>query len=174
MDLSQPRHDIPVVFLVLVLVLGGLGVVLLTNLIYSAFSLRFVFISISLFYISLNSYFVAAAKLLIYIRAINALILFAIMFMNASKYSKDRDITFRTDFISVILSLDNNFSFELSSFFSILLIRKFQPPFLSFFQCSGGTPRYVIDIVPTLHSNLIAKTVPCCFDKFNGINSLLE
>lgn len=89
MDLPRPIHDILVVFLGSVLVLGGLGVVLLTNPIYSAFSLGFVLISISLFYISLNSYFVAAAQLLIYVGAINVLILFAVMFMNASEYSKD-------------------------------------------------------------------------------------
>lgn len=79
MDLPRPIHDILVVFLGSVLVLGGLGVVLLTNPIYSAFSLGFVLISISLFYISLNSYFVAAAQLLIYVGAINVLILFAVM-----------------------------------------------------------------------------------------------
>jgi len=89
MDLPGPIHDILVVFLGSVLVLGGLGVVLLTNPIYSAFSLGLVLISISLFYISLNSYFVAAAQLLIYVGAINVLILFAVMFMNGSEYSKD-------------------------------------------------------------------------------------
>jgi NAD(P)H-quinone oxidoreductase subunit 6 len=49
----------------------------------------FVLIFISLFYISTNSYFVAAAQLLIYVGTINVLILFAVMFMNASEYSKD-------------------------------------------------------------------------------------
>jgi NAD(P)H-quinone oxidoreductase subunit 6 len=61
MNLSQPIHDILVIFLRSVLVLGGLGIVLLTNPIYSVFSLKFVLIFISLFYISLNSYFVATA-----------------------------------------------------------------------------------------------------------------
>src|SRR5664279_2392832 len=89
MDLPGPIHDILVVFLGSVLVLGGLVVVLLTNPIYSAFSLGLVLISISLFYISLNSYFVAAAQLLMYVGAINVLILFAVMFMNGSEYSKE-------------------------------------------------------------------------------------
>jgi NAD(P)H-quinone oxidoreductase subunit 6 len=89
MDLPRPIHDILVVFMGSILVLGGLGVVLLTNPIHSAFSLGFVLISISLFYISLNSYFVAAAQLLIYVGAINVLILLAIMFVNASEYFKD-------------------------------------------------------------------------------------
>ncbi|KAJ6818963.1 NADH dehydrogenase subunit I [Iris pallida] len=65
MDLPGPIHDILVVFLGSFLILGGLGVVLLTNPIYFAFSLGLVLVCISLFYILLNSYFVATAQLLI-------------------------------------------------------------------------------------------------------------
>nr|YP_009122640.1 NADH-plastoquinone oxidoreductase subunit 6 [Masdevallia coccinea]YP_009129747.1 NADH-plastoquinone oxidoreductase subunit 6 [Masdevallia picturata]YP_010998418.1 NADH dehydrogenase subunit G [Dracula erythrochaete]WRQ16553.1 NADH dehydrogenase subunit G [Dracula astuta]AID52084.1 NADH-plastoquinone oxidoreductase subunit 6 [Masdevallia picturata]AJJ48563.1 NADH-plastoquinone oxidoreductase subunit 6 [Masdevallia coccinea]WPM86577.1 NADH dehydrogenase subunit G [Dracula erythrochaete] len=89
MDLPGPIHDILIVFLGSVLILGGLGVVLLTNPIDSAFSLGLVLVCISLFYISLNSYFVAAAQLLIYVGAVNVLIIFAVMFMNGSEYSND-------------------------------------------------------------------------------------
>nr|YP_009709765.1 NADH dehydrogenase subunit 6 [Spathiphyllum cannifolium]YP_009759285.1 NADH dehydrogenase subunit 6 [Spathiphyllum patulinervum]QEX95631.1 NADH dehydrogenase subunit 6 [Spathiphyllum cannifolium]QIQ48485.1 NADH dehydrogenase subunit 6 [Spathiphyllum patulinervum] len=89
MDLTGPIHDILVVFLGLALILGGLGVVLVTNPIYSAFSLGLVLVCISLFYILLNSYFVAAAQLLIYVGAINVLIIFAVMFMKGSEYSTD-------------------------------------------------------------------------------------
>nr|AXN54508.1 NdhG [Calochilus grandiflorus]AXN54509.1 NdhG [Calochilus pulchellus]AXN54510.1 NdhG [Calochilus paludosus]AXN54511.1 NdhG [Calochilus robertsonii]AXN54512.1 NdhG [Calochilus therophilus]AXN54513.1 NdhG [Calochilus sandrae]AXN54514.1 NdhG [Thelymitra antennifera]AXN54515.1 NdhG [Thelymitra longifolia] len=89
MDLPGPIHDILVVFLESVLILVGLGVVLLTNPIDSAFSLGLVLVCISLFYISLNSYFVAAAQFLIYVGAINVLIIFAVMFMNGSEYSND-------------------------------------------------------------------------------------
>nr|YP_009676825.1 NADH-plastoquinone oxidoreductase subunit 6 [Heritiera elata]QDE13757.1 NADH-plastoquinone oxidoreductase subunit 6 [Heritiera elata] len=89
MDLPGPIHDFLLVFLGLGLILGSLGVILLTNPIYSAFSLGFVFVCISLFYILSNSHFVAAAQLLIYVGAINVLILFAVMFMNGSEYSKD-------------------------------------------------------------------------------------
>nr|YP_010631814.1 NADH dehydrogenase subunit G [Costus barbatus]YP_010631902.1 NADH dehydrogenase subunit G [Costus dubius]YP_010631990.1 NADH dehydrogenase subunit G [Costus beckii]YP_010632078.1 NADH dehydrogenase subunit G [Costus woodsonii]YP_010632166.1 NADH dehydrogenase subunit G [Monocostus uniflorus]AHA13063.1 NADH-plastoquinone oxidoreductase subunit 6 [Costus pulverulentus]AYP32354.1 NADH-plastoquinone oxidoreductase subunit 6 [Costus gabonensis]AYP32428.1 NADH-plastoquinone oxidoreductase subun len=89
MDLPGPIHDILIVFLGSVLLLGGLGVVLLTNPIYSAFSLGLVLFCISLFYILSNSLFVAAAQLLIYVGAINVLILFAVMFMNGSEYSND-------------------------------------------------------------------------------------
>nr|YP_009338989.1 NADH-plastoquinone oxidoreductase subunit 6 [Pelargonium endlicherianum]API84946.1 NADH-plastoquinone oxidoreductase subunit 6 [Pelargonium endlicherianum]QBX02021.1 NADH dehydrogenase subunit G [Pelargonium endlicherianum] len=89
MDLPGPIHDFLLVFLGSGLILGSLGVVLLTNPISSAFSLGFVFICISLFYILSNSYFVAAAQLLIYVGAINVLILFAVMFMNGSEYYKD-------------------------------------------------------------------------------------
>nr|YP_009864884.1 NADH-plastoquinone oxidoreductase chain 6 [Wurmbea burttii]QKE32879.1 NADH-plastoquinone oxidoreductase chain 6 [Wurmbea burttii] len=89
MDLPGPIHDILVVFLGSVLILGGLGVVLFTNPIYSAFSLGLVLVCISLFYILSNSYFVASAQLLIYVGAINVLIIFAVMFMNSSEYSND-------------------------------------------------------------------------------------
>nr|YP_009501451.1 NADH-plastoquinone oxidoreductase subunit 6 [Passiflora pittieri]AXB38019.1 NADH-plastoquinone oxidoreductase subunit 6 [Passiflora pittieri] len=88
MDLSGSIHDFLLVFLGLGLIFGGLGVVLLTNPIYSAFSLGFVLVCISLFYILSNSHFVAAAQLLIYVGAINVLILFTVMFMNGPEYSK--------------------------------------------------------------------------------------
>nr|ATL62819.1 NADH dehydrogenase subunit 6 [Lasianthus sp. Kainulaninen et al. 17] len=89
MDLPVPIHDFLLVFLGSGLILGGLGVVLLPNPIYSAFSLGVVLVSISLFYIILNSYFVAAAQLLIYVGAINVLIIFAVMFISGSEYYKD-------------------------------------------------------------------------------------
>nr|YP_010581042.1 NdhG [Sarracenia alata]UZT27369.1 NdhG [Sarracenia alata] len=91
MDLSGPIHDFLLVFLGLDLILGNPGVILFPNPNYSAFSLGLVFICISLFYILSNSHFVAAAQLLIYVDvgAINVLIIFAMMFMNGSEYSKD-------------------------------------------------------------------------------------
>nr|YP_009633096.1 NADH dehydrogenase subunit 6 [Piper laetispicum]QBS47954.1 NADH dehydrogenase subunit 6 [Piper laetispicum] len=92
MGLPGPIHDILLVFLGSGIVLGSLGVILLTNTIYSAFSLGLVLVCISLFYILSNSYFVAAAQLLIYVGAINVLIIFAVMFMKGSEYSKDFSI----------------------------------------------------------------------------------
>nr|YP_010248683.1 NADH-plastoquinone oxidoreductase subunit 6 [Sanicula rubriflora]YP_010305079.1 NADH dehydrogenase subunit 6 [Sanicula astrantiifolia]YP_010312244.1 NADH-plastoquinone oxidoreductase subunit 6 [Sanicula odorata]YP_010316634.1 NADH-plastoquinone oxidoreductase subunit 6 [Sanicula giraldii]YP_010316718.1 NADH-plastoquinone oxidoreductase subunit 6 [Sanicula flavovirens]YP_010728047.1 NADH-plastoquinone oxidoreductase subunit 6 [Sanicula hacquetioides]YP_010728132.1 NADH-plastoquinone oxidore len=89
MDLPGPIHDFLLVFLGSGLILGGLGVVLLPNPIYSAFSLGLVLVCTSLFYILSNSHFVAAAQLLIYVGAINVLIIFAVMFMNGSEYYKD-------------------------------------------------------------------------------------
>nr|AGW97749.1 NADH-plastoquinone oxidoreductase subunit 6 [Ipomoea pedicellaris] len=89
MDLPGPLHDFLLVFLGSGLILGGVGVVLFPNPIYSAFSLGLVLVCISLFYILSNSYFVAAAQLLIYVGAINVLILFAVMFLNGSEYSND-------------------------------------------------------------------------------------
>ncbi|NP_904152.1 NADH dehydrogenase subunit 6 (chloroplast) [Amborella trichopoda] len=86
MDLLGPIHDILLVSLGSGIILGSLGVVLLTNPIYSAFSSGLVLVRISLFHILSNSYFVAAAQLLIYVGAINVLIIFAVMFMNGSEY----------------------------------------------------------------------------------------
>nr|YP_009519970.1 NADH-plastoquinone oxidoreductase subunit 6 [Naravelia pilulifera]YP_009521978.1 NADH-plastoquinone oxidoreductase subunit 6 [Naravelia zeylanica]YP_010601048.1 NADH-plastoquinone oxidoreductase subunit 6 [Clematis aureolata]ASA34025.1 NADH-plastoquinone oxidoreductase subunit 6 [Naravelia pilulifera]ASA46926.1 NADH-plastoquinone oxidoreductase subunit 6 [Naravelia pilulifera]AXP85738.1 NADH-plastoquinone oxidoreductase subunit 6 [Naravelia zeylanica]QFV18107.1 NADH dehydrogenase subunit 6 len=89
MDLPGPIHDFLLVFWGLGLIVGSLGVVLLINPIFSAFSLGLVLVCTSLFHIPSNSHFVAAAQLLIYVGAINVLIVFAVMFMNGSEYYKD-------------------------------------------------------------------------------------
>nr|YP_010833921.1 NADH dehydrogenase subunit 6 [Dioscorea gracillima]WFP44006.1 NADH dehydrogenase subunit 6 [Dioscorea gracillima] len=110
MDLLGPIHDILVIFLGSVLILGGLGVVLFTNLIYSAFSLGCVLFCISLFYISSNSYFVAAAQLLIYVGAINVLIIFAVMFINHSEYSNDSHLWIIGDGVTSVVCTSIFFS----------------------------------------------------------------
>jgi len=61
---------------------AALGVVLFSNIVYSAFLLGGVFLSISGMYLLLNADFVAAAQVLIYVGAVNVLILFAIMLVN--------------------------------------------------------------------------------------------
>ncbi|MEM8504047.1 MAG: NADH-quinone oxidoreductase subunit J [Cyanobacteria bacterium P01_D01_bin.1] len=66
----------------LMMIAGALGVVLLSNIVYSAFLLGFVFISIAGLYILLNAGFVAAAQVLVYVGAVNVLILFGIMLVN--------------------------------------------------------------------------------------------
>lgn len=60
----------------------ALGVVLLSNIVYSAFLLGGVFISIAGIYLLLNADFVASAQILVYVGAITVLILFAIMLVN--------------------------------------------------------------------------------------------
>jgi NAD(P)H-quinone oxidoreductase subunit 6 len=60
----------------------ALGVVLASSIVYSAFLLGGVFISMAGMYLLLNSDFVAAAQVLIYVGAVNVLILFAIMLVN--------------------------------------------------------------------------------------------
>jgi NAD(P)H-quinone oxidoreductase subunit 6 len=64
------------------LLLGSLGVVLLPNIVYSAFLLGGVFLSMAGLYLMLNASFVAAAQVLVYVGAVNVLILFAIMLVN--------------------------------------------------------------------------------------------
>lgn len=61
---------------------SALGVVLLSNIVYSAFLLGGVFVGISGMYVLLNAGFVAAAQILIYVGAVNVLILFGIMLVN--------------------------------------------------------------------------------------------
>jgi NAD(P)H-quinone oxidoreductase subunit 6 len=68
--------------LAVMMVGAALGVVLFSNIVYSAFMLGGVFISIAGMYLLLNSDFVAAAQVLIYVGAVNVLILFAIMLVN--------------------------------------------------------------------------------------------
>ena len=64
-------------FLVLssVIVLGALGVVLLSNIVYSAFLLGGVFLAVAGLYLLLNASFVAAAQVLVYVGAVNVLIM---------------------------------------------------------------------------------------------------
>lgn len=73
-----------VCFLVLssVVVFGSIGVVLLPNIVYSAFLLGGVFLGVAGLYLLLNASFVAAAQILVYVGAVNVLILFAIMLVN--------------------------------------------------------------------------------------------
>ena len=66
----------------LIIIVGALGVVLLENIVYSAFLLGGVFMSVAGLYLLLNASFVAAAQVLVYVGAINVLILFAIMLVN--------------------------------------------------------------------------------------------
>ncbi|MEB3248805.1 MAG: NADH-quinone oxidoreductase subunit J [Microcystaceae cyanobacterium] len=82
MNLAEGVQVVSFAILAALVIGAALGVVLLSNIVYSAFLLGGVFISISGIYILLNADFVAAAQILIYVGAINVLILFAIMLVN--------------------------------------------------------------------------------------------
>ncbi|NEP14301.1 MAG: NADH-quinone oxidoreductase subunit J [Symploca sp. SIO2C1] len=82
MNLAEAVQIISVGLLSVMMLGAALGVVLLNNIVYSAFLLGGVFISISGLYLLLNADFVAAAQILIYVGAVNVLILFAIMLVN--------------------------------------------------------------------------------------------
>ena len=66
----------------LVVIIGALGVILLENIVYSAFLLGGVFMSVAGLYLLLNASFVAAAQVLVYVGAVNVLIIFAIVLVN--------------------------------------------------------------------------------------------
>ena len=82
MDLALSAQLICFLLLATTLLVGALGVVLLPNVVYSAFLLAGVLLSIAGLYLLLNASFVAAAQVLIYVGAVNVLILFAIMLVN--------------------------------------------------------------------------------------------
>jgi NAD(P)H-quinone oxidoreductase subunit 6 len=82
MTIASSTQLICFVVLSATLVLGALGVVLLPNIVYSAFLLGGVFLSVAGLYLMLNASFVAAAQVLVYVGAVNVLILFAIMLVN--------------------------------------------------------------------------------------------
>ncbi|MDR5638315.1 MULTISPECIES: NADH-quinone oxidoreductase subunit J [unclassified Thermosynechococcus] len=82
MDLATLTQTITFFALAAAVIVAALGVVLLNNVVYSAFLLGGVFLSISGLYILMNADFVSAAQILIYVGAVNVLILFAIMLVN--------------------------------------------------------------------------------------------
>ncbi|MGI0480652.1 NADH-quinone oxidoreductase subunit J [Geminocystis sp. CENA526] len=85
MEISQSVQFIAFVILSVLMIGAALGVVLFDNIVYSAFLLGGVFMSISGLYILLNADFVAAAQILVYVGAVNVLILFAIMLVNKTE-----------------------------------------------------------------------------------------
>lgn len=82
MNLAEGVQIVSFGILAAMMIGTALGVVLLPKIVHSAFLLAGVFISISGLYILLNADFVAAAQILIYVGAVNVLILFAIMLVN--------------------------------------------------------------------------------------------
>lgn len=82
MNLAEGVQIVSLGVLAVLMLATALGVVLLENIVYSAFLLGGVFISISGLYVLLNAGFVAAAQILIYVGAVNVLILFGIMLVN--------------------------------------------------------------------------------------------
>lgn len=85
MEIAQNVQFIAFIVLSVTMIAAALGVVLFDNIVYSAFLLGGVFLSISGLYILLNADFVAAAQILIYVGAVNVLILFAIMLVNKTE-----------------------------------------------------------------------------------------
>ena len=82
MTIASSIQQICFLTLSAIVVFGALGVVLLPNIVYSAFLLGGVFLGMAGLYLLLNASFVAAAQILVYVGAVNVLILFAIMLVN--------------------------------------------------------------------------------------------
>ena len=82
MSIASTTQQICFLVLAATTVVGSLGVVLLPNIVYSAFLLGGVFLSVAGLYLLLNASFVAAAQILGYVGAVNVLVLFAIMLVN--------------------------------------------------------------------------------------------
>ena len=64
------------------IVVASLGVVLLRKIIYSALLLALVLLCVSLLYLLLSADFLAASQALVYVGAVNVLIMFGIMLVN--------------------------------------------------------------------------------------------
>ena len=82
MNLAEGVQLVSLVLLSLMMISAALGVVLIKNVVYSAFLLGATFISAAGLYLLLNADFVATAQVLIYVGAVNVLIIFAIMLVN--------------------------------------------------------------------------------------------
>ena len=82
MNIAASTEQICFLILSSIIIAGSLGVVLINNIVYSAFMLGGVFLSVAGLYLLLNASFVAAAQVLVYVGAVNVLILFAIMLVN--------------------------------------------------------------------------------------------
>ena len=104
LNLSDPTKSIILLFIELAILIGSLGVVLFRQIIYSALLLGFVFICVALMYLLLNADFLAAAQVLIYIGAVNVLIVFAIMLVNKPDLEQNHNVTFG-EIISALMSI---------------------------------------------------------------------
>ena len=91
MSIAITTQIICFIVLSLVILIGALGVVLLESIVYSAFLLGGVFMSVAGLYLLLNASFVAAAQVLVYVGAVNVLIIFAIMLVNKKEDLKPID-----------------------------------------------------------------------------------
>lgn len=103
MNLAEGVQIVSFGLLALMMIGSALGVVLFSNIVYSAFLLGAVFTSMAGMYLLLNADFVAAAQLLIYVGSVNVLILFAIMLVNKREdFAQVPNTTFRKLLTAVV------------------------------------------------------------------------
>ncbi len=105
MNIANSTELICFIVLSTIIVIGGIGVIFLNNIVYSAFLLGGVFMSVAGLYLLLNASFVAAAQILVYVGAVNVLILFAIMLVNKREELKPiKGLQIRRLFSGVVIS----------------------------------------------------------------------
>ena len=85
MNLAEGVQIVSFGILSVMMIAGALGVVLFSNIVYSAFLLCGVFTSIAGLYLLLNADFVAAAQVLIYVGAVNVLICLRLCWLTSAK-----------------------------------------------------------------------------------------
>jgi NAD(P)H-quinone oxidoreductase subunit 6 len=91
LDIDDTTNWFLVSLLNIGILLGALGVVFLRKIIYSALLLGFVFVCVALWYLLLSADFLAAAQVLIYVGAVNVLIVFAIMLVNTPNIQSKKE-----------------------------------------------------------------------------------
>nr|YP_010932389.1 subunit 6 of NADH-plastoquinone oxidoreductase [Hormidiella parvula]WKT05991.1 subunit 6 of NADH-plastoquinone oxidoreductase [Hormidiella parvula] len=94
-DLLQASQAASLSLVELGVLIGALGVVLAPTMVYAALCLGVTLIGVALVYLFLNADFVAAVQLLIYVGAINVLILFAIMLVGQGSSSEQQPLGYR-------------------------------------------------------------------------------
>lgn len=87
LHLLQTPESIISTLIELGIITGSLGLILVRKIIYSALLLGFVFICVALLYLMLDADFLAASQVLIYVGAVNVLIVFCIMLVGTSSNS---------------------------------------------------------------------------------------
>jgi NAD(P)H-quinone oxidoreductase subunit 6 len=112
LDINDNTNYFIISILDIGIIFGALGIVFLRKIIYSALLLGLVFICIALWYLLLNADFLAAAQVLIYVGAVNVLIVFAIMLVNKPSIQSHKqwttgDILASSVFVGLFLFLTN-------------------------------------------------------------------
>nr|YP_635801.1 NADH dehydrogenase subunit 6 [Chara vulgaris]Q1ACE6.1 RecName: Full=NAD(P)H-quinone oxidoreductase subunit 6, chloroplastic; AltName: Full=NAD(P)H dehydrogenase subunit 6; AltName: Full=NADH-plastoquinone oxidoreductase subunit 6 [Chara vulgaris]ABA61923.1 subunit 6 of NADH-plastoquinone oxidoreductase [Chara vulgaris]WAP91366.1 NADH dehydrogenase subunit 6 [Chara vulgaris] len=88
MDFLNMSYQLIVAYLIqLGIYIGALAVIFFNNIVYAAISLALVLSLIALLYLFFDADFLAVTQILIYVGAINVLILFAIMLISLPKSS---------------------------------------------------------------------------------------
>ncbi|MGD1850501.1 MAG: NADH-quinone oxidoreductase subunit J [Cyanophyceae cyanobacterium] len=103
MNLSEVVQLVSFGVLTLLMLGAALGVVLSPSVVYSAFLLGLTFSSMAGLYLLLNADFVAAAQILVYVGAVNVLILFGVMLVNKRQdYQRETGLLLRQLLTAVV------------------------------------------------------------------------